>query len=122
MNTFYIGMFNWSEQTYRGTHPTFITQELYAQVQDELAGHNRPKYGKREIAFRGLLTCAHDDCTVSGEIKKGKYVYYHCSHGRGPCDLPNFREQEIQERLGQVLKDIQIHGRLDWCFSLDEAA
>jgi hypothetical protein len=33
---------------------------------------------------------------------------YRCGHGRGPCDLPRFREEEIAERLGQVLKDVSL--------------
>ena len=69
-------------------------------------GYNKGKYGKHEMAFRGMLTCAHDDCTVTAELKKGKYVYYRCSGYRGKCDLPRFREQEISDRLGGILKDI----------------
>ena len=107
-NPFYIGRFVWGGQTYQGTHPSLITPELYVQAQSILNGHNRPKYGKQDIAFRGMLTCAHDDCAVTGEIKKGRYVYYHCTGFRGKCALPRFREQEISERLGHVLKDVQI--------------
>lgn len=32
-NAFYIGSFEWKGQTYRGTHPCLISNELYAQVQ-----------------------------------------------------------------------------------------
>ncbi len=71
-------------------------------------GYNRPKYGKREIAFRGLVKCAHDDCTVTGEIKKGKYVYYRCSGGRGPCGLPRFREQDLAGMFADVLRNVSI--------------
>jgi hypothetical protein len=60
------------------------------------------------VVFRGLLTCAHDDCVVTAEVKKEKYVYYRCSGGRGPCDLPRFREQEIADKLGHVLKHATI--------------
>ncbi len=35
-----------------------------------LTGHNRPKYFKRDIAFRGLLNCAHDGCMLTGEVQK----------------------------------------------------
>ena len=41
-------------------------------------------------------------------MKKEKYVYYRCSGGRGPCDLPRFREQEIAEKLGHVLEHVVI--------------
>jgi site-specific DNA recombinase len=109
-NPFYIGRFNWGGQTYQGTQPHLISSELFSRVQFVLNGGNTPKYSKHEIAFRGLLKCAHDDCTVTGEIKKGKYVYYRCSHGRGPCDLPYFREEKIAEKMGDLLRDLYIPG------------
>jgi hypothetical protein len=55
-----------------------------------------------------LLTCAHDDCTVTAELKKNKYEYHRCSRYRGKCALPRFREEEIAERLGHVFRDISI--------------
>ncbi len=33
---------------------------------------------------------------------------YRCTVHKGPCALPRFREQEIAERLGHVLKDVSI--------------
>jgi len=107
-NTFYIGQFVWRGRTYQGTHATFITPELFAQVQAVIHGLNKPKYSKRDVAFRGLLTCAHDNCVVTAEVKKEKYVYYRCSGGRGPCALPRFREQEIADKLGHVLEHVTI--------------
>jgi site-specific DNA recombinase len=107
-NPFYIGRFEWGGGTYQGTHASLISPELYAQAQSVLCGHNKPKYGKHEIAFRGMLTCAHDNCTVTAELKKNKYVYYRCTGHKGPCALPRFREQEIAERMGHVLKDVSI--------------
>ena len=107
-NPFYIGRFEWGGGTYQGTHASLISPELYAQAQSVLCGHNKPKYGKHEIAFRGMLTCAHDNCTVTAELKKNKYVYYRCTGHKGPCALPRFREQDIAERLGHVLKDVSI--------------
>ncbi|MGO9936589.1 MAG: recombinase family protein [Terracidiphilus sp.] len=108
INPFYIGQFNWGGNTYRGTQPTFISPELFARANAVLHGYNKPKHSKNEIAFRGLLTCAHDHCTVTAELKKNKYVYYRCSGGRGPCDLPRFRGQEIAERMGHILKNVSI--------------
>jgi len=35
-------------------------------------------------------------------------VYYRCTGYRGPCELPRFREQEIAEKLGHVVKDVYI--------------
>ena len=107
-NPFYVGNFIWGGKLYRGTHPTFIDFDLYEQVQRVVQSHNKPKYGKQEIAFRGLLTCAHDNCMITGERKKGKYVYYRCTGHRGKCDTPRFREQELSGSLGEILKNIHI--------------
>ena len=43
---------------------------------------------------------------MTAEKQKGKYVYYRCSHGRGKCSLPYMREQEVSDRIGDVLNDI----------------
>lgn len=107
-NPFYIGLFEWSGRTYQGTHPKLISPELFERAQAVLTGYKRPKYRKQDIAFRGMLTCAHDNCTVTAELKKNKYVYYRCTGYRGKCGLPRFREQEIAERLGHVLRDVSI--------------
>jgi site-specific DNA recombinase len=107
-NRFYIGSFVWSGITYPGTHPLFVNRILFDEVQAVLSGHNRPKYSKKEIAFRGLMHCAYDGCTVTGEIQKAKYVYYRCTGHRGKCDLPRFREQDIANRLGEPLKALHV--------------
>jgi site-specific DNA recombinase len=89
-----------------------ISAQLFDQVQDVFAGRNKPKHRKHTFAFGGLLKCAHDGCTVTAERQKGKYVYYRCSHGRGKCSLPYMREQEVSDRMGDVLKDIYIPERV----------
>jgi len=53
-----------------------------------------------------MLTSAHCSSTVTAEFKKGKYVYYRCSCGK--CELPRFREEQISEKLGEVLRNIRI--------------
>ncbi|HZY61882.1 MAG TPA: recombinase family protein [Edaphobacter sp.] len=98
-NRFYVGFFEWSGETYPGTHPLFINPKTFQRVQEVLAGHNRPKYSKREIAFRGLMNCANDGCMLTGEVQKEKYVYYRCTGNRGKCDLPRFKEEILSERM-----------------------
>jgi hypothetical protein len=107
-NPFYIGNFSWSGHLYRGTHPTIISADLYDRVQVVLCGHNKPKYRKQEFAFRGLLHCAQDRCTITAERKKGKYVYYRCTGYRGKCATPRLTESQMSERLGAILQQIQI--------------
>ena len=107
-NRFYIGFFEWAGETYVGTHALFVDPKVFAEVQAVLTGHNRPKYSKREITFRGLMSCAHDGCMLTGELKKEKYVYYRCTGNCGKCDLPRFREEDLAEKLGEPLKSLQV--------------
>ena len=107
-NRFYVGEFEWSGQRYPGTHPVYVPVAIFAEAQNVLTGHNRPKYSKREIAFRGLMTCANDGCQLTGDVQKEKYVYYRCTGHRGKCALPRFREEDIAVRMGEPLKGLQV--------------
>ncbi len=107
-NRMYIGYFEWRGETYKGKHEPIISLQLFETCQAVMHGYNKGKYRKHDIAFRGMLTCAHDNSTVTAELKKGKYVYYRCSGYHGKCALPRFREEQISERLGEVLKNIHI--------------
>ena len=107
-NPFYIGEFYWEGKLYRGTQTPLISRDLFDQVQAVFQGHNRPKQKKHRFAFGGLLRCAYDDCMVTAELKKNRYTYYRCTGYRGKCELPYFREEELGDRLGGILKNIHI--------------
>ena len=64
-NRFYVGFFEWRGETYSGTHQLFIDLKIFERVQAVRTAHNRSKHSKREIAFRGLMSCAHDGCKTA---------------------------------------------------------
>lgn len=107
-NPFYAGSFRWEDRIYAGTHTPLVDRDLFEAVQAVFRSHNKPKHRKREFAFAGLLTCAYDECSVTAEIKREKYIYYHCTGHRGKCELPYFREEHLGERLADVLRDVHI--------------
>ena len=107
-NKFYVGVCKFGGTSYSGTQDQFISPALFERVQSVLAGCNKPKYSKRDVAFRGLLTCVNDGCALTGDVQKEKYVYYRCTGHRGKCDLPRFREESMAERLREPLKGIQV--------------
>ena len=98
-----------TSDTPTATHGSPITNR--GQAGESYPG-NKPRYRKHDFAFRGLLKCAYDQSLVTAEIKKSKYTYYRCTGSRGKCELPYFREEELGERLGQILKDIYIPDRV----------
>jgi DNA invertase Pin-like site-specific DNA recombinase len=84
-NPIYYGDFLWNGKLYHGSHTSIVSKELWEAAQNAFKKSNRPKQTKRDFPFIGMLTCAHCGCAITAEIKKGKYIYYHCTGNRGPC-------------------------------------
>lgn len=59
-----------------------------------------------DFAFTGLVRCGHCGCAMVGEIKKKKYVYYHCTGHKGKCGEPYTREELLEERFTALLKKL----------------
>lgn len=102
-NPFYMGQFYWEGKIYQGTHTPLVSRELFYRTQDVFQGRNKPRYQTHDFPYRGLLVCAYDNCKVTAEIKKGKYVYYRCTQFRGKCELPYIREEQLGDRLEGIL-------------------
>ena len=45
-------------------------------------------------------------------VKKGKYIYYHCTGYKGKCDNVYIRESKLADLLADVVKKIKIDGRI----------
>jgi len=107
-STTYIGRFPWRDMTYRGNYETLISTQLFDAVQSVFSSGNRPKYRTHTIPLRGLMTCKHCGCAMTGERVRGKYVYYRCTGFRGKCPTPRFTEKAVSDILGEVLRDIEL--------------
>src|SRR5712691_6833056 len=104
-NRIYTGDFEWKGRYCRGKYQPLITRELWQRVQGVLDARNASKLrrGKRDFAFSGLINCGHCGCAMVGELKKGRYVYYHCTGYKGKCGEPYVREEIIAEKFAQIL-------------------
>jgi site-specific DNA recombinase len=107
-NPIYTGDFVWLSKPYRGSHTALITREVFDDVQAVFAGRPRSRYPKQRHAFMGLLTCARCGCSMTAEMKKGKYVYYRCTGFRGACGNTYIREEKLAELLGTAVQAVQI--------------
>lgn len=105
---FYTGSFTWRGAEYAGKHPRLVDLATFNRVQQILSGRNKAKPRRHDFPFSGLLSCAHDQCAITAEKHKGKYVYYRCSFGRGRHAFPYMREERVAELLGEVLESIRI--------------
>ena len=107
-NTIYYGEFTWKGKRYFGTHQPLIHKKLFDDVQAVFDEANHPRDTKREFAFAGLVKCGRCGCSMTPEIKKGKYIYYHCTQFKGACDNVYIREEKLAELLGDVVKRVRI--------------
>src|SRR5262245_50029282 len=104
-NRLYMGEFKWNGRLYLGKHQPLVTRDLWERVQGVLDGRHAKKHRrvKHNFAFAGLIACGHCGCSIVGEIKKQRYVYYHCSGYKGRCDEPYVREEAIETQFSEML-------------------
>lgn len=109
-NRIYYGDFEWDGVVYTGKQEPLVSRELWEKVQSMLSERNgnRVRRAKHDFAFSRLLTCGHCGCSMVGEMKKGKYVYYHCTGFKGKCGEPYTREAVLDEQFCEIL------GRLEF--------
>ncbi len=116
-NPIYHGDFVWDDKLYHGTHEPIVSKDVFERVQEvmEEKGRRRTRQQKHHWAFQGLLTCGHCGCALTAEIKKQRYVYYHCTGHKGKCPEKYVREEDVAMQFGNALRAIQMDGEvLDW--------
>lgn len=109
-NRIYTGEFDWKGKRYSGSHEPLITTELWARVQGVLDARNTSKLrgsSAHDFAFTGLVSCGHCGCAMVGEVKKQKYVYYHCTGYRGKCREPYTREEVLEKQFASFLRKLR---------------
>jgi DNA invertase Pin-like site-specific DNA recombinase len=106
----YTGDFDWGGSTYTGTHEPLVTRECWQRVQELLdaRAENKIRKVKHDFAYTGLVRCGHCGCMLVGELKKGKYVYYHCTGNRGKCTEPYTRQEVLIREFANVLQELVI--------------
>jgi site-specific DNA recombinase len=109
-NRMYTGEFVWNGRLYRGKYQPLISRDLYERVQNVLddRGARRPKKRRHKFAFSGLLRCGHCGCSMTGEIHKGRYVYYRCTGYKGRCPEKYAREEAIADQFATALEGLRL--------------
>lgn len=120
----YTGRFDWDGKTYQGRYEAIVSAELWERVQDVMDGRNArgAKKGRRDFAFSGLIACHACGCAVVGEIKKERYVYYHCTGyadkcqgNPASCRRKYVREEALEAQFTKLLDRLRFDDEvLDW--------
>lgn len=109
-NPVYMGDFIWNGKRYTGKHDPIITKELYYYCQqiikDKTSTSRSTKYN---FLFSGILNCEHCGCALVGELKKNKYIYYHCTGNRGgDCKRKYLKESVAEKHFIGILEKLKV--------------
>jgi len=123
-NRLYTGWFEWNGKLIQGRHEALVRVELWERVQAVLDGRfaKKVKRGRHDFAFSGLIACQACGCAVVGEIKKERYVYYHCTgyadKCRGnpaSCRRRYVREEALEQQFTDLLGRLKFDDEvLEW--------
>lgn len=112
-NVFYKGLIFYRGKIYKGVHEPIISEQLFEKVQQAFKKDGKPlKRKEHDFIFSNLMKCPDCGCNITAEIKKGKYIYYHCSWGKGKKNCSN-KEYVRQEILEEQFKEVVKHITLD---------
>ena len=109
-NIFYTGVFKFEDKIYENAkHKAIISKELFYRVQDRLTDPNKVRKHNIDFAYTGLIRCEYCGCLLTAELKKGKYIYYHCTGNKGGnCKRDYISENKIDKAIAEILKLIII--------------
>lgn len=113
----YCGLIRWGGKEMVGVHAPLVGKEVWEKCQMVMQGrkNNNGGYGVKEFAYRGLIRCKCGG-VMTGELKQGRFVYYHCA-GRHKhlCGQPYVKEEEIDASFENMLAGLKLPQReLEW--------
>ncbi len=109
-NPFYMGMMQIKGQLHPHKYPTILSASIFNLVQQTIANHNKApvQFAGKPILFRGLIQCKNCGCSVSGDIKKQKYVYYSCHNSKRICIKKWVKEEALLKTILHEFDSISI--------------
>lgn len=110
-NPFYTGNFIYKNVLYKGNHEALISMKQFQETQAAFKKDGKPETRKKHnFLYSGLFKCSCCGSAIVGEIKKGKYIYYHCANKTKGCKNKgiNIREEQLDKIFEEGLKRIAI--------------
>jgi site-specific DNA recombinase len=109
-NPFYTGKMHIKKQLRQHHYATLISDQLFHRVQAIIANHHKVpvQYAGKPILLRGMITCANCGGTVSGDIKKQKYVYYSCHNAKRMCKKRWIKEEQLLATILSHFDELQL--------------
>lgn len=124
-NESYIGYIRHKDKLYKGKHPSIVSKQLFQKAQRAFKKDGKPdsRCG-HTFLYKGMMKCAECGCAITSEIKKNKWIYYHCTgNSPQPCSQKKqyIKQEEIDLQIDEAIKSVVIDDRLaDYINSLLE--
>ena len=105
-NPFYIGINRFDGKDYPGAQETFISKQLFNQVQEKMHAGRPISYFKHNRPLKNLIRCEDCDTVVTWQKQKGKY-YGVCKRRNEKCkDYKMLKEDEVEAAIQKQLDDL----------------
>ena len=96
---------------YPHIYPHIISDELFEQCRDVREGrhtnHSNQSEDMSYNLFKGMIKCKNCNCTITPEIKKGKYVYLR-PKPKGDCNCKTINENVANKLVEDIFKSIEL--------------
>lgn len=114
-NIFYIGKFE-----YRGyicenaQHEALIDTETFNAIQRRLGTFKTERTHDIQFPYQGFIKCSVCGSMLSPELKRGKYIYYHCNdyHKNGCRRLSYVNQDKVDKAIAEILSRFKISDSL----------
>lgn len=109
-NPFYYGMQRYKGELYSHKHEPLINYELFKKCEAVRLRYKQlpTKYDAKPYALKGLMKCANCGCAITPELKKGKYIYYHCTNFKGSCEKVYVREEDVLKPIKEIFDGLKL--------------
>ncbi len=106
---FYIGSFSWGNRRFENaSHEPLISKDLFLQVQESLRNPHKIKSRKGLFPYTNFIKCGVCGYVLTAEIKKEKYIYYHCTGYKSNCKQGYLKAEVIDQKFEEILGSIHI--------------
>lgn len=109
-NRLYTGSYEWDGKLYQGLHDPIVSLEAWELAQEVIDGRSASnvRASPKDFVYTGLMTCGHCGCAMVAEIKKQKYIYYHCTGFKGKCPERYVRQEALDVHFEQMLSRLRL--------------
>ena len=115
-NDCYTGMLRYRGKLYNGKHEPIVSKALFLKVQKAFKKDNKPNTRlAHNFIYKGLMTCSECGCAITSEIKRNKWIYYHCTgNSKTPCTQKKqyIKQEVLDEQIDAAIKKVVIDDSL----------